>query len=239
MANDDRVDLERAFEEAEQTDDVSVHLAFKERLVATHDPDALARHFDFVRRAKNDALRQVLAQFFSWHGLAAVPFLEKAIRDEAEPRDRATALQMLGALAGRHREAKAAAAAAARAHLDASAEVVRERAVMVLGWVGGAKDVPVLSKILASDDAPSVRAMAAMQLLFLADGSKATTERVLAGLADVLCRDDAALDERVRDAIVDTAESLTKKRFGPKRDRAARAERARRALAALATRSSK
>src|SRR5690606_25217667 len=72
------------------------------------------------------------------------------------------------------------------------------------------------------------------QLVFLAVGSKPAKERALAQLASVLCHDGAALDELVQDAVVDAAESLTKKRFGPKSDRAARAERARRALAALA-----
>ncbi len=236
MAADDLVDLERAFAEAEGTEDVSVHLAFKERLVASHDAEALARHFDFVRRARNDALRQILAKFFAWHGTTAVPFLEQVLENEADPVARATALQMLGAIGGRHSEAKPAAEAAARAHLHAPDEIVRERALMVLGWVGGAKHVAVLSKILTSDEASSVRAMAATQLFFLADGSKSRTERVLSILADVLMRE---ADDRVRDAVVDTAESLTKKRFGAKTDRAARAERARRALAAYAKRASK
>jgi hypothetical protein len=96
-----------------------------------------------------------------------------------------------------------------------------------------------LSKILASDDASAARAMAASQLVFFAEGSNTAKARAVAELAAVLCRDGAALDDRVRDAVVDAAESLTKQRFGPKSDRAARAERGRRALAALATRPSR
>lgn len=164
MAGDD--ELERAFAEAEKTDDIDVHFDLKERLLAKHAPEALARHFDFVRRATNDDLRAPLARVFYRHGPVVFPFLEQKLRDERDPLDRATTLQMLGVAGGRYREGKESAAAAARAHLDDPAEIVRERAVMALGWVGGAKDIPTLSKILASNDASSVCGMAACQLEF-------------------------------------------------------------------------
>lgn len=223
-------DLERAFREADASDDDAVHLAFKDRLLASHDEAALSRHFEFLRRARNHELRQRLARFFVWHGTSALAFLERATRTEESPRDRATSVQILGMLGQRHRETKARALRAIEASLDDPDETVRERAVMALGWVGSSKHVARLVDLLLATHPPAVRAMAATQLVLLAASNARDRSRALAAVAPALLADPSPPPD-VRDALVDAAESLGRKRFGPKSDRDGRATRALRALA--------
>ncbi len=203
-------EAERAFREADATDDEAVHLAFKDRLLTSHDEASLLRHFAFLRRAQNPDLRQRLARFFVWHGTMAVDFLAQAAGTEEHPRERATALQILGMIGQRHRDAKARALEAVLRALDDPSETVRERAVMALGWVGSSKHVPRLVALLGAAEPPAVRAMAATQLTLLAGSSERNRTRALDAIARAL-EAEVTLPETVRSALADAAKRLHKK----------------------------
>jgi HEAT repeats len=206
-------ELEEAFEQAEQSEDVSVHLGFKKLLLSSDDPQVIEYHFELLSRSKNKHLHNTLARFFGWRRESGKQYLLARLADETDAHLLATGLQILGGMKCHE------AADMARAHLHHEEATVRERACMVLGWVGGADDIPTLGRLQLDEPDVNTRKWAATQQMHIWSRLPDTKIDVLANLltaienesdADVLC------------CIVYTAQQVLKRKFGLKEDRTTR-----------------
>lgn len=201
----DRNELERRFSEAERADDVGIHLGFKELLLETRTNEMCAYHLELISRAKNDALANTLATFFSWRGQQGEDYLAERLPRETNPLLLATGLQILGRMRSRK------AAALARGSLEHEVAVVRERACMVLGWVGTTRDLKLLARLQREDPDINTRKWAATQQMHIADRLPKAKAPALANLAAALEHEQHT---EVLEMIIYSAQSLLKRRFG-------------------------
>ena len=205
----DRSAHEKDFAQADETNDVTVHLAFKERLLQERSPQGCAYHFELISRAQNPHLVDILARFFSWRGKDGEGFLLERLPKEPDPRLLATGLQILGQMRSRK------VAAMAREHLNHESAVVRERSCMVLGWVGGVGDLKRLAQLQAEDPDLNTRKWAATQQMHIAERLPKAKDRALVNLQAALAREQ---EPEVLEMIIYAVECLLKRRFGLKRD---------------------
>jgi hypothetical protein len=207
-------ELASAFRAAEASR--SNHQAFEE-LVLRAGPDA---HYRYLNRAKNPDLIEILADSFLWREDDVKPFLFRRLRDERGPRMLAMVVQMLGVMGAREL------APHARRLLRHRSAMVRERACIVLGWIGEPSDLALLGELQLSEPDPATRKWAATQQYHLVERVKRGRSRALRQLATALNRER---DRDVLEMIAWTAGQLLGRRFGGNVDEAVR--KARRALA--------
>jgi HEAT repeats len=202
--------LEKAFKVAEATDDFDVHLDFKEQLLASSEPDVIAYHFELLKRTRNDALLEILARFFKWRGKVGEAYLVERLATEADPFLISIALQILGAMQSK------AAAEFARQHLSHANDRVRERACIVLGWVGTRKDLAALKALGFNDRSINVRKWAATQQMHICTRFPAAKPSVVAYLDEAIRREP---DREVLEMIIVSAQDVLGRNFGLKRDK--------------------
>jgi hypothetical protein len=200
-------ELEKAFKVAEASDDFDVHLHFKEMLLASSEPDVVALHFALLQRTKNDRLFEVLTRFYKWRGKPGEAYLEAVLLAEAEPFSISVALQILGVMRSR------SVIEFARQFISHSDERVRERACMVLGWMGTRKDLVTLRNLGLSDPSVKVRKWAATQQMHICLRYPAAKNTVVAYLYEVIQKES---DTEVVEMIIYTAQEVLRRRFGLK-----------------------
>ena len=200
-------ELEKAFEVTEASDDFDVHLDFKEVLLASSEPDVIAYHFELLQRTKNDALLEVLAQFFKWRGKSGEAYLVARLAAETEPFLISIGLQILGAMKSK------SAIEFARQYISHADERVRERACIVLGWVGTRKDLATLRDLGLNDPSVNVRKWAATQQMHIWLRYPAAKNTVVAYLNEAIQQET---DNDVLEMIIYTAQEVLRRRFGLK-----------------------
>ncbi len=162
-------------------------------------PDAALdlRYEQLKDRSVDDAEYQARRKAWLAGGVTVEDYLLGRLEGETDPVLQGDVLQILGRLRfhGGRRLPETAAWARRLIHSDVAS--VRCRALWVLGWVGGADDLAVLTQALDGDDNPENRGWAAtaMMQLFLSDE---TTQAVWLGpLKQALHRekDEGALEK--------------------------------------------
>lgn len=199
--------LERQFQEAEQSTNVSDHLKFKSEVLAATEPSGVEFHYELIRRSRNPGLQDVLSRFFAWRGDTAVKFLLPRLETETDPGMLATALQILGAM--KRKEALPKARQLIR-HPEA---VVRQRACIVLGWIGDSQDISTLGRLQIDETDTETRKWAATQQMHIWLRCPETKARILENLMSAVRNET---DPRVQYMIVWTASKILKRTFGLK-----------------------
>jgi HEAT repeat protein len=205
--------LEKAFTIAEASDDFAVHLDFKEKLLASSEPEVIDYHFELLKRTKNDELIETLATFFKWRGISGEEYLIARIAAESNPFLISIALQILGVMRSK------SAAIFARQFISHADERVRERACIVLGWVGTRKDLAILRELGLTDPSVNVRKWAATQQMHIWLRFPAAKHTVAANLNDAIQQES---HDEVLEMIIYTAQEVLGRRFGLKDDKHSR-----------------
>ncbi len=217
----DKKALARAFTAANASRNVSVHLEFKEALLADKSQAGAAYHFELLSQTTNDELFDTLARFFSWRGEAGSQYLLKRLQSEKDPLLLATGLQILGAMQC------AEALPLVRKCLEHTHARVRERACLAIGWLGRPPDVATLGAMQLTDPVADIRKWSATQQMHIWLRHPKTRARIVRNLHAALATEQEA---GVIEAIVYTAAEVLHRRFGQPRS----AEAQRKATVALA-----
>ena len=179
---------------------------FIEALLENHDREHLDFHFELLRNQEHFYFYCQIQAAFGKHGRPAEAFLIERFAHEEEPDLRAYALQILGHM--RSKRARALAKEAA----TADAETLRDRAVIVLGWVGTVRDMTtVLRDRLLHDSSVDVRGNAATACRQIWYERPKAKEPAIELLGEALPREE---DEHVICSIVVTLQDIMKRRFG-------------------------
>jgi hypothetical protein len=160
--------LKKHFELVRDSDDPAAILGFTSALVAEHDEGALGYHYALLKeRGVASMLHDAICRKFHKHGEAGERFLLREIRTEKDVHAKGTVLQILGGMrysGGRHLDETAG---IARHLLDSDEVFLRNRATIVLGWVGGTEDVDRLRTRLHEERDAETRGWAASTLMQL------------------------------------------------------------------------
>ena len=92
-----------------------------------------------------------------------------------------------------------------------SNENTREKAVIILGWIGGNEEIDLLGNILLNDTHNKCRAWASTSFMQMSFRRKINLEKVLPYLYKSIKQEQ---DSFVNECIIDTLQELTKKKFG-------------------------
>ncbi|MEM9461143.1 MAG: HEAT repeat domain-containing protein [Myxococcota bacterium] len=180
--------------------------AFIEALLESHDPEHLAFHFELLGDQENFSLFCRIRAAFEKHGPPAEAFLIERFTQEEDPELRGDALQILG-----HMRSKRVRALAKEA-ITADAETLRDRAVIVLGWVGTVRDMTtVLRDRLLHDPCACVRGNAATAFRQVWYSKPRAKEPAIEILGEALPGEE---DEEVICSIVVALQDIMKRRFG-------------------------
>ena len=175
-------------------------------LLEEHGRERLDFHFELLRNREHFYFYCAIRAAFEEHGAVAEPYLVARFREESEPHLRGDALQILG-----HMRSKNARGLAREAVRD-EAVTVRNRGVIVLGWVGTAADVrTVLTERLRHDPAVVVRGNAATAFRQIWYYNRGDRDEAIELLGEALKAED---DETVVCSIVVTLQDIMRRRFG-------------------------
>jgi hypothetical protein len=179
---------------------------FVSQLVARDDSEALALHYDLLRRRKNLDLFATVRHGFVDRGQTGSVFLSAKLAKETDTRLMADALLILGLL-----QAKSARHFARRFTEHPSPEL-RSMAATVLGWVGSANDLKtILRDLVLSDPRPKVRGAAAIALRQVWERMPTVKKTALAVLKLAL---PSEKNQHTVQCIVLTAQSLMNMHLG-------------------------
>jgi ribosomal protein L18E len=92
-----------------------------------------------------------------------------------------------------------------------SNEKIREKAIIVLGWLGGNKEIELLGNKLLNDIYNRCRAWSASSLMQISFRKKLNTEKVLPYLYSSIKQEN---DYFVIESVIDTLQEILKKSFG-------------------------
>ncbi len=119
----------------------------------------------------------------------------------------------LGGIADEHKIEKERILAYARKFADAADESLREKAIIVLGWIGGIQDVPLLGRHLLGDTNAKCRTWSAssfMQMYFRRK-SQSLVDKALPLLKQAISQET---DYFALGCMIDVVKELTGKNFG-------------------------
>jgi hypothetical protein len=102
----------------------------------------------------------------------------------------------------------------AKTFTNDSNENIREKAIIVLGWLGGNKEIYLLGNILLNDAYNKCRAWASSSFMQISFREKINTEKVLPYLYNAIRKEQ---DYFVIESIINTLQETTKKKFGLKK----------------------
>jgi HEAT repeat protein len=177
-------DVMRGFKEIEALSDepnragkITRMLAFGKLMKSLEGPEYDKVLYDLLGSTQDPFLRGSLRSLFS-RRTSAESFLTGRLHSETDPRMQAEALQALGAMHSKH------AAQAARDFLNHQVELHRKTALLVLGWVGDAGDIPPLEERMLNEKLPDLRLTAASALRQIAWHRAETKEAVLRALKE-------------------------------------------------------
>lgn len=202
-------DLEIRFKTAESTDDIGVHLDFKTRILASQEPEIIDYHYRLLTRVRNDGLFNILARFFEERRELGKQYLLNKIADEKDPRLVAAALQILGNMRGEE------ALKLARTFIAHREAIVRERACIVLGWVGNAQDIVTLARLQREEPDADTRKWAATQQMHIWFRFPEVKDAVIANLLAAI---EKETNPEAVEMIVYTTQQILKRHFGLKND---------------------
>ena len=115
----------------------------------------------------------------------------------------------LGILADRPKIEKERTLAYARKFANANSDFLRDRAIIVLGWIGGLEDIPLLGEHLLNDTNAKCRTWAALSLNF-PNKSKSLVDKALPLLKQAISQEK---DYYALGCMIDVVKELTGKKF--------------------------
>lgn len=190
-------ELKNQFEKIRNSEDFSDRSSFCEELTKHNEEEYLEYHYFLINQEEdiNDKLYQILCRGLTKRGEEGEQFLLKKIKQEKDPLIKARVLQTLGSYKYQHGKHTKETAALARQWLNDEADILRDRAIIVLGWVGDGSDISLIEQRLEQEENNIIRQWAAtalMQLYFNCNQVKKEKNRLLQILKAALEKEEDA-----------------------------------------------
>lgn len=209
------IDLKNQFEKIRNSEDFSDQDDFCEKLSECNNNECLEYHYYLMNSEVQmiDELHQMLCSAFIDHGEVGEDFLLKKIKQEKDPLIKARVLQMLGGYKYSKGKYIKETAALARQWLNDEADILRDRAIIVLGWVGDAPDISLIEQRLKQEKNNVIRQWAATALMWLYDNNQVKPEknRLLQILKSALEREE---DPSALNGVLVAIQEITDQKLG-------------------------
>jgi hypothetical protein len=164
-----------------------------------------------VNKKTNENFKEALWSRFDEHSDAEI-FLLNKLNEKLDEEYHGKILYCLGKIIDqKNGKEKAKILEYSRKYAKNSNEKIREKAIIVLGWIGGNEEIELLGNILLKDSYNKCRAWASTSFMQMSFRKKIDMERVLSYLHKSIKQED---DNFVIGCIIETIQETTKKKFG-------------------------
>ncbi|QSI05304.1 HEAT repeat domain-containing protein [Treponema pedis] len=179
---------------------------FIEKLLSCNDSDSLDFHYSLLKNKENHYLYTSIRNAFKKRDKNIIePFLLKKIQEEANSYLKADIIQILGHI----KSAKIL--PYVREHIKSKDGNIRERCIIVLGWMGNKDDLPILNERLQNDTDDELRGEAATAMRQIWFAKRATAEDILPYLYRAVVKEAA---EETLSSIIIVIQDLLQRKFG-------------------------
>jgi hypothetical protein len=186
-------EIQKLFQQVRHSNKAAELLKFVTVLAARHDEETMDYHYSLLKESDmSDKLYDQLCRSFPKHGEPGEVFLLHEIKTEKDSKIKGIVLQILGSMKyyqGKHLEETAK---LAREYLQADHDFLRNRATIVLGWIGDSSDMQTFQERLFHEKDPETRgwtASALMQLYFNNDAVKKQKKNLIDTLKNALLKE--------------------------------------------------
>lgn len=181
-------------------------LQISEWLLSTNDEKILNYHFSLLKLNIDATLYHHLLEDFEKRPFSVIePFLLKKIYDECDIFLRGEAIQLLGAIGSEK------ILPYIREHIQSKDDTIRDRCIIVLGWMGYTDDLLLLNERLQNDPIAELRGNAATAMRSFWMDKKAFAKDILPYLYQALLKETA---EETLLSIIIVIQDLLQRKFG-------------------------
>jgi hypothetical protein len=202
-------DFDKWYKTLNNSEDEDDYLEFVWELMKTPYTEY---HYSLITgKNTNKQFSDTLWSRFDEHEDAEV-FLLKILENNIDKEFHGDILFYLGRIIDlKHGKQKAKVIEYVKKNVNNPNENIRENAIIVLGWLGGNKEIELLGNILSDDTNNKCRAWAASSFMQISLRKKLDTEKILPYLYKSIQKEE---DFFVIENIINTLQEITKKKFG-------------------------
>lgn len=184
-------DLKNQFNEIKGSDSFTQHLAFCKLLKTSNEEEMLNFHYALLKEKDlHNALHQMLRRELTKRGAVAEDYLLQKFEEEEDNHFKGDILQMLGGMKYERGKRLKETANLARANLNNDHTSLRYRSIIVLGWLGGSRDIDLLSVSLFKDENNENRGWAATAMMQIYFDKPKTADKSLKYLQAALHKEE-------------------------------------------------
>ncbi len=192
---------------ARDSDDLSTQLDFIDELLSDNDEDIISFHYSLLKDKSDIRLFQRFRGNFKKRGDAGKKFLLRKIKAETDLDLKSEALFILGTM--KCAEAKPIAIQ----FLNEDKYDYQYKGIIVIGWLGGKEDVPLLENILRNNKNSELRGYAASALRQIWHSNSKLKKKILRAYYEAL---ENEADDDVNRTIISCTQDMLRKKFGIK-----------------------
>ncbi len=175
-------------------------------LLSSNNKEILEFHYDLIKNEANKELYYDLRSSFMDRPIVEVEeFLLKKYSTETNITTKADIIQILGTLGS------SKISPIAKVNINSEIRDIRYRCIIVLGWVGNKKDLPILNERLVNEPDDELRGYAATAMREIWFKKRAASENILPYLYSALVKENS---EETLSMIITVIQDLLKRRFG-------------------------
>ncbi|MEE9338955.1 MAG: HEAT repeat domain-containing protein [Methylococcaceae bacterium] len=199
--------LNERYLNAKNSDDLSIQLDFIDDLLSNNDEEIISYHYSLLKDKSDTRLFQYLRGDFKKREDAGKHFLLQKIKSETDFDLKAEALFILGTM--KCAEAKPVAIQ----FLNEDKYDYQYKGIIVLGWLGGKEEVPLLENTLKNNKNSESRGYAASALRKIWHNNSRLKKKIFKVYYEIL---ENEVDDDVNRTIISCTQDMLRKKFGIK-----------------------
>lgn len=199
--------LNERYLNAKDSGDLSMQLDFIDDLLSDNNEEIISYHYSLLNDKSDTRLFQYLRGDFKKRGDAGKDFLLQKIRTEKNFDLKSEALFILGTM--KCAEAKPTAIQ----FLNEDKYDYQYKGIIVLGWLGGKEDVPLLENTLRNNENSELRGYAASALRQIWHNNSRLKKMILKVYFEML---ENEMDDDTNRTIISCTQDMLRKKFGIK-----------------------
>lgn len=199
--------LNARYLDARDSDDLSIQLDFIDDLLSDNDEEIISFHYSLLKDKSDIRLFQRFRANFKKRGDVGKNFLLQKINYETDFDLKSEALFILGTM--KCAEAKPIAIQ----FLNEDKYDYQYKGIIVLGWLGGKEEVPLLENTLRNNENSELRGYAASALRQIWHNNSRLKKKMLKVYYETL---ENEVDDDVNRTIISCTQDMLRKKFGIK-----------------------
>ncbi len=187
-------------------------IEFINELIKHTEKEFLKFHFNTLKDQSNEPLFYELRGEFYRHGETVKPFLLDKLENEADKSLQAEALFILGTLDDLNDIDKEIIKKSAKQFIENYTDYKHQYyGIIVLGWIGGKDEIPILENQMINNDNPELRAIAATAIRQIYFQNKRLSKSILNSYLKALSTET---NSHVIGVIIVCIQDIEKRKFG-------------------------